>query len=111
VSVAACLIVVAASLFTVQQYRTMASVVYPSENGSCGRLATQFDTPTYYSYEELAKASDLVVCADVKKEYRELRDNYILCYAEVCVRDVLKGDVQAGDTILFHDNGKQYRNQ
>ncbi len=68
-----------------------------------GQVGVQMAVTSYINYVDLAKRSQVVVCADVLQEYREETDKGYLVYAKIKVRETLKGDVQAGDTLLVED--------
>ena len=68
-----------------------------------GQVGMQMATTMYTHYVDLARDADAIVCADVVQEYREETEKGYLIYAKIKVRETLKGDVQAGDTLLVED--------
>lgn len=64
-----------------------------------GQLGAMMAATSYIGYEDLAARSQAIVCADVLQTYRE----EMAVYARICVRETLKGEMQAGDTLLVTD--------
>ncbi len=109
VAACACVTVLVLSVMSIWKQGETTKIVYPSENSLVSGEHSNADMyvgPYYLNYADLALFADTVVVVDVVDTFQGIwtkEEDVRLPYANVKVREVLKGNVRRGKTICVQD--------